>query len=98
MTNSESCFDWSGEWGEGWESHKRNSKTGERKPMFTVSLHFETSSGLTLCQCVEIKIFMFSLNREEVNSIKTRSQGKDQETETLQKKMQENVSMPTKTH
>ena len=46
-----------------------------------------TESSFSNTTCI------FPFNRDEVNTIKTRVQGKCQETESLQKKIEENVSM-----
>lgn len=48
------------------------------------------------CVFLEILIFTFPLNSDEVNSIKTKIQGKYLKIETLEKKIEENVSVPTK--
>lgn len=70
---------------------QRNSKTGRRKPMFKVGLHFENIKRLDNIQSQSYN-FIFHLNRNDVIGIKSKIQGKCQETEIVQKKIDAKVS------
>lgn len=54
-------FDRSGEWGEGCEAHKRNSKARRREPMFTVSFQVRDLffSFFTLCRFGHLHLYSF---------------------------------------
>lgn len=78
-----------------WSSQEKFKDSKKKTSLYS---EFAVKSLEDFWYAVEFKIYIciLSLNREEVNSIKTKIQGKCQETETLQKKIEENVSMPTK--